>query len=101
MICVSFNTRGAELSFEIKGHSGYAESGSDIICATVSSAAYLTANTLTDVFGLKAEAKVDDGYMFFSTAKVEIAAGLFEGLRQHLLQLQQQYPKFIKITTEE
>ena len=35
--------------FEISGHSDYSEEGSDIICAAVSSAAYMTANTLTAI----------------------------------------------------
>ncbi|WP_442974828.1 ribosomal-processing cysteine protease Prp, partial [Ruminococcus sp.] len=33
--------------FEISGHSDYSEHGSDIICAAVSSAAYMAANTVT------------------------------------------------------
>ena len=38
--------------FIIKGHSGYGEQGGDIVCAAVSSAAYMVINTITDIFGL-------------------------------------------------
>lgn len=35
--------------FEISGHSDFAEEGSDIVCAAISSAAYMTANTVTEI----------------------------------------------------
>ena len=35
--------------FDISGHAMFAESGSDIVCASVSSAAYMAANTVTAV----------------------------------------------------
>jgi len=101
MICASFRIRDDVVSYEIKGHSGYAEEGSDIICATVSSAAYLTANTLCEIFGQKIKTKVRDGYMFLEVASGEIATGLVKGLQLHLGQLAEDYPDFIKITTEE
>ena len=40
---------GTIVGFEILGHSGYAESGKDIVCSAVSSAAYMTENNITDV----------------------------------------------------
>ena len=43
------------IGFLIKDHSGYDEEGYDIVCASVSSAAYLTANTLTEIVGAKAD----------------------------------------------
>lgn len=101
MISASFSIREDCCSFTIKGHSGYAEEGSDIICASVSSAAYLTANTLSEVFGKEITAKVKDGYMAFSVAADETACGIVKGLKLHLEQLAEDYPDFIKITTEE
>ena len=35
--------------FLISGHSDFAEEGYDIVCASISSAAYLVANTITEV----------------------------------------------------
>ena len=46
--------------YEISGHSGSAESGQDIICAFVSSAAYMAANTLSEIVGCEITAEVDD-----------------------------------------
>ena len=50
MIRATFYKEGDLLKgFEIKGHSGYADEGEDVICATVSSAAYMAANTVTEI----------------------------------------------------
>ncbi|MCH5197334.1 MAG: ribosomal-processing cysteine protease Prp [Oscillospiraceae bacterium] len=86
--------------FIIKGHSGSAELGRDIICAAVSSAAYMAANTVTEVLGVKAEARVRDGYMKFEFSGSEDAAKIIRGLKLHLEGLSDEYPNFIKITTE-
>ena len=87
-------------SFIIKGHSGSAESGRDIVCAAVSSAAYMAANTVTEIFGVSAKAKVRDGYMKFEFNDSGEAVKIIKGLRLHLSELQSEYPDFIKTTTE-
>ena len=51
--------------FEISGHALFAEHGNDIVCSAVSSAAIMAANTITEVFGEKAEVKAEEGYLFF------------------------------------
>ena len=38
------------IGFQISGHAGFAESGYDIVCASVSSAVQLTANNITEIF---------------------------------------------------
>lgn len=43
---------GRLLGFRLCGHAGWGEEGTDIVCAAVSSAAYLVANTATDVLGV-------------------------------------------------
>ena len=42
------------------GHSGYAEEGSDIVCAAVTSAVRLCECTINDVLGLGAHVKVNE-----------------------------------------
>lgn len=51
---------GDLIGFRISGHSGFAESGSDIVCASISSAAYMAANTITDIINISAEVDVDE-----------------------------------------
>lgn len=93
---------GAPKGFKISGHSGYGKSGSDIVCAAVSSASYLTANTLIEVMKLKVEAKVSDGFMeiVIDETEKEKARDVLEGFFLHSRELREQYSKFVKISTE-
>ena len=88
--------------FETKGHAGTADSGSDVICAFVSSACYMAANTVTDIIGLQAEAADADGYMRLRIAgRPDKAQDILNGLRLHLTELEKQYPERIKVTITE
>ena len=100
MIKARFFTEGELLTgFEIKGHSGYAETGSDIICASVSSAAYMTANTITEIIGLDADITLnDDGFFKFKVKPVSQTQATLRGLKLHLEALSQDYPENIKLT---
>lgn len=102
MTRVRFYSEGNLLTgFEISGHSGYADEGSDIICAGISSAAYMTANTVTEIFMLEADAKVEGGYFRFLCRDANSKADeLFRGLKLHLLQFCEQYPDYIKIEND-
>ena len=99
MIRAKFNIRKG--SFTIEGHSGSAEAGQDIICAAVSSAAYMAVNTITEILGEDVEADVSDGYM-----KIKLCSGnqaatdILRGLQLHIGELSKDYPDFIKIITE-
>ena len=87
--------------FSVSGHSGYAEAGQDIVCAAVSSAAYMAVNTITEILGENVEADVSDGYM-----KIRLCSGnqaatdILRGLELHISELSKDYPDFIKIITE-
>ena len=69
MIKAVFAVKGEKfIGFTVKGHSGYAESGNDIICAGVSSALMLTVNTITDFFSVAADMDIrpdNEGYAKF------------------------------------
>ena len=61
MTTVAFHMdAGRIVGFTVKGHSGYAEEGSDIVCAAVTSAVRLTECTVNDVLGLEASVKVKE-----------------------------------------
>ena len=47
------------VSFEVRGHSGYAQAGEDIVCAAVSSAVNLVNATVNEVLGLAAAVRID------------------------------------------
>ena len=86
--------------FEISGHSS--EDGDDeignIVCAAVSSAAYMAANPVTDIIGDKAEIFVDDAVMRFYVKNPSVCTvKVLEGLRLHLTELSEQYGSNITI----
>ena len=88
--------------FLISGHSGYAQEGEDIVCASVSSAAYMTANTITEVLGVNAQIEVSDAKMKLIVNKEQrhITKDNLLGLKLHLEGLEEQYPEFLKTLTE-
>ena len=88
--------------FLISGHSGFAESGEDIVCASVSSVAYMVANTITAILKVNAEIKVNDGMMRLIVNKEQrhITKDILLGLKLHLEGLEEQYPEFIETLTE-
>ncbi len=93
---------GGITGFDIQGHSGYAESGSDIVCAAVSSAAYMTANIITDIIGVNADVSVNEniGQMKVEINKKDVAlcSNIFRGFKSHLLMLEEIYPKNIMVS---
>lgn len=92
---------GIVTGFSIRGHSDYSGHGSDIVCAAVSSAAFMAVNTLTDVLNITPLAlRADDGDMLF---RIELrderrSRDILSGLRIHLKNLEEQYPKNIRVS---
>ena len=75
-----------------------AESGYDIVCAAVSSACYMAANTVTEIIGAEADAAATDGYMRLDIkSSREKAQDILDGLHLHLTELEKQYPGNIKV----
>ena len=89
--------------FEISGHSDFSEQGSDIICSAVSSAAYMAANTLTEVQELDCDITVNDGFMDLKLSKAEAEAAqvVLNGLLLHLDALSKEYADFIDLKISE
>ena len=85
--------------YRISGHAGMAESGKDIVCAFVSSAAYMTANTITDIIKADADAEADDGEMFVMVAHkdAELCRDILEGFKLHLIATEEQYPEYLQV----
>lgn len=100
MIRAVFFESESKLGFEISGHAG-GKSGTDIVCASVSSAAYMAANTITDILYISAEIQMDDGFLSFRITDNDVSAkAIIDGLKLHLTELSKQYPKKIKVITE-
>lgn len=55
-----FNQNGRINGFSVAGHSGYAEAGSDIVCASVTTAVTFAECTINDVLGNHCRCKVEN-----------------------------------------
>lgn len=101
-----FTRRGGLLTgFSVTGHctaDGEDEAGR-IACAAVSSAAYMTANTLTEVIGAAADIQVDeaDGAMRLAVTSDPVPCqALLEGFLLHMQQLARMYEQQIEVHAE-
>ena len=102
MIRIQFLTQpeGALQGFFVEGHAECGEPGQDIVCAAVSSAAYLVANTLTEICRVTPlSLRVGEGEMFFRIEPKDepLCRDLLQGLKLHLQGLEEQYPHAIQV----
>lgn len=99
MITVEFYLKDRLLSgFCTSGHAGGKRSGENILCAFVSSACEMTANTITEIVKAKAKTEVSEGFLKIQIdTPTEASQIVFEGLKLHLTELMKTYPKEIEI----
>ena len=107
MTFITFSSEGSRIvGFEVSGHSGYAESGRDIVCASVSSAVNLVACTLNEVMGLAASVHTDEkkAKLSFrlpgglSAVAEDTAQSLLTGLMLYFAELQELYPQHLSVS---
>ena len=89
--------------FKVYGHAGYADSGSDIVCASISSAVQLTANTISEIFRFNAEITEGDNVITLKAVDYcdSVFQGILKGFRLHVKLLSQQFSKNVKIKITE
>ena len=87
------------VSFELSGHSGAGESGTDIVCSAVSSAVYMAANTIIEIMKISPETVVRNGYLKLemNLSDARKSKVITDGLYLHLSELQSQYPNNLKL----
>ena len=91
------------MSFKIKGHAtaSDADENGRLVCSAISSAAYMAANTITEVIGAKAQVEVCEANMFLKIlSRIEDCQIVVKGLKLHLEQLSQQYDNYLTVVTE-
>ena len=82
----------------VKGHSGYSEAGSDIVCASVSSILITTVNALLSIDEDCIIYEESDGYLNMKIKKHdEVIDKLINNMINLLTELQNQYKKYIEI----
>ena len=106
MTTVAFHLEGSRIvGFEVKGHSGYADEGSDIVCAAVTSAVRLCECAINDVLGLEASVKVRQKDASISLklpgglgqTNESTCQTLLTALMVHFTELHEEYPENISV----
>lgn len=100
MVKVTFFTGGGSLTgFDMRGHACAGSFGNDTVCAAASSAAYMAANTLTDIVGVPCRVTVSDGAMKLTvpSARVQECSTVLRGFELHMRGLAKQFPENIRV----
>lgn len=85
----------------INGHSGYSVSGSDIVCASVSSIAITSINAILRIDENAITYKKEDGFLEINILKhTNTTDSLIENMIDLFSELEIQYEKNIKINKE-
>ena len=99
-----FFTEGERITgFSVSGHSGYAEAGSDIVCAAISAAVAMAETTINDVCGGKAKVRVkeEDARITLtlpvSCDEEEAVQAVLAGMMLTLCGMRDDYPDYIEV----
>ena len=98
-----FDHDGRISGFTVSGHSGYAEEGSDIVCAAVSTAVKLAECTINDVLGEHAKTRVNEDEARItltlpaSCEDEDAVQAVLTGMMLTLCELRDQYPDYIEV----
>ena len=101
--CEFFTEDDRITGFSISGHSGYAESGQDIVCAAISAVVTMAEATINDVCGAKAKVRVkeDDARITLtlptSCDEEESVQAVLAGMLLTLCSMRDDYPDHIEV----
>ncbi len=98
-----FAEKGRLYGFSVSGHSSVNcdDDEGRLVCSAVSSAVYMTANTITEIIGDKADISESDAKLSLKVKNPhDKTVAVLEGLRLHLEQLSFQYNDRISILSE-
>ena len=99
-----FFTEGDRITgFSVSGHSGYAESGSDIVCAAISAVVTMAEATINEVCGAKAKVRVKDEQarvtltLPTSCDEEDTVQAVLAGMMLTLCSMRDDYPDYIEV----
>ena len=101
--CEFFTENDRINGFSISGHSGYAEAGSDIVCAAVSAAVAMAEATINDVCGANAKVRVKDEQTRITLTlpavcdEEDTIQAVLAGMLVYLCSLRDDYPDYIEV----
>ena len=104
MTRVEFFSEGDKITgFCCQGHSGYAESGADIVCAAVSTVVTFAETTITDVLGVRVKVRVQEDEARITLTlpatceSEEAVQAVLSGMMLTLCSLRDDYPDYIEV----
>ena len=101
--CEFFTEDERITGFSVSGHSGYAESGSDIVCAAISAVVTMAEATINEVCGAKAKVRVKDEdaritlTLPTSCDEEDAVQAVLAGMMLTLVNLRDEYPDYIEV----
>ena len=101
--CEFFTEDDRITGFSVSGHSGYAEAGSDIVCAAISAVVSLVEATINDVCGAKAKVRVKEQdarvtlTLPTSCDEEEAVQAVLAGMLLTLISMRDDYPDYIEV----
>ena len=101
--CEFYTENDRITGFSVSGHSGYAEVGSDIVCAAASAVVTMAEATINDVCGAKAKVRVKDEQARItltlptSCDEEETVQAVLAGMMITLCSLRDDYPDYIEV----
>ena len=98
MIKVVINGIDRVNNIKISGHSGYSESGSDIVCASVSSICITTVNGIINIDNSAIKYEESEGYLYINVIKhSDTIDKLINNMISLLEELKEDYKDYIEI----
>jgi len=101
--CEFFTENDRITGFSVSGHSGYAEAGQDIVCASITAAVTMAEATINDVCGAKAKVRVKEAdarvtlTLPASCDEEESVQAVLAGMLLYLCNLRDEYPEYIEV----
>ncbi len=97
---INKNADGKVAGFTVSGHSGFDESGKDIVCASVSGAVWLTINGIEKQNLATLTYEQSDGFVDCKIEDVRHASAdaMLNSLIYFVEELSAQYKKYIKVS---
>ena len=101
--CEFFTENDRITGFTVSGHSGYAEAGSDIVCAAITAIVRMAEATINDVCGAKAKVRVKEAdnritlTLPTSCDEEESVQAVLAGMMLTLISFAEEYPDNIEV----
>ena len=101
--CEFFTEDDRITGFSVSGHSGYAEAGSDIVCAAITAVVRMAEATINDVCGAKAKVRVKEQdtrvtlTLPTSCDEEDTVQAVLAGMMVTLISLAEDHPDYIEV----